>query len=483
MSTLLDLQPGALWGYFDQITRIPRPSKREALILKYLQDFAQAHELPCEQDSTGNLLITKPATAGMESRPGVIVQTHVDMVCEKNSDVTFDFEHDAIRTRIDGDWVKATGTTLGADCGVGMAAQLALLASNDVAHGPLEALFTVDEETGLTGAFGLSDQLLKGRYLLNLDSEDEGQLFIGCAGGIDTLATFTSHTEPLEANHLFFRLEISGLLGGHSGDDIDKGRGNSNKLLTRFLWRADRRFGLRLCTMDGGNLRNAIPREAHAIFALPHHTVKAFLSDFEAQCEAVQREYALAEPHLDIALSEAPAQATVLDLTTQHALLNALCAVPNGVQSMSAAMPGLVETSTNLASVKFTAPHQIVVTTSQRSSLESGRDATAASVRATFELAGATVHHSDGYPGWNPDPTSRLVSLACRSYADLFGSQPTVRAIHAGLECGLFLRKYPHLEMLSFGPTVLGAHSPDERVEISTVDKFWRLLTDLLTRI
>lgn len=483
MSAISELTPAAIWHFFDEITRVPRPSKKEGKITAYLVDFAKARGLACRKDATGNVVIFKEATPGLEDRPAVVLQSHMDMVTEKNSDVNFDFERDAIQTRVEDGWVKATGTTLGADCGIGMAASLAVLAADDVPHGPLECLFTVDEETGLTGAFGLDADMLSGKYLINLDSEDEGELFIGCAGGIDTLATFDYANESVPKNHTFFRIDLQGLVGGHSGDDIDKGRGNSNKLLNRFLWQGARKFDLRLTYFNGGNLRNAIPREAYAIFGVPAKSVARMQEYFALYRKAIQAEFKATEPALNVTLAEMPEPTSVVDQTTQAALLSALCGLPNGVLAMSRTMEGLVETSTNLASVKFTDNRHITVTTSQRSSVESAKDEAAASVESVFALAGAEVIHSDGYPGWNPDPDSYLLEVTKRSYEELFGVTPKIRAIHAGLECGLFLQKFPWLEMVSFGPTLRGVHSPDERLEIASVGKFWKLLIDVLAKL
>ena len=482
-SSLTDLTPTAIWHFFDEITRIPRPSKKEEKMIAYLIDFAQQRGLSYRQDSTGNVVILKAATPGLENRPKVVLQSHMDMVTEKNNDVLFDFEQDAIRTRVKEGWVKAEGTTLGADCGIGMAAALAVLDATDLAHGPLECLFTVDEESGLTGAFGLGDDMLTGHYLINLDSEDEGELFIGCAGGVDTLGTFTYQPEPVPAHYAFFRIDLQGLLGGHSGDDINKGRGNSNKLLTRFLRHATQAFLLRLSHFDGGNLRNAIPREASAIFGVPASSVADMKAYFDRYVAEIRAEFHLTEPGLTASLREMPTPTAVIDLPTQTAVLNALCALPNGVLAMSQAIEHLVETSTNLASVKFTDPHHITVTTSQRSSVESAKVEAASSIEAVFELAGAQVLHSDGYPGWAPNPDSPLLAVTCASYERLFGVAPQVKAIHAGLECGLFLEKFPDLDMVSFGPTLRGVHSPDEKLEIASVDKFWKLLVDVLAHL
>lgn len=483
MSAIASLEPKSVWEIFDAITQVPRPSKKEGKIIEFLLDFARKHGIECHKDATGNVLMRKPATPGCEALPPIVVQSHMDMVCEKRSDLDFDFEKEPIRTRIDGGWVRAEGTTLGADDGIGMAAALAVLVDPAVEHGPVEALFTVDEETGLTGAFGLEPGLLRGKYLVNLDSEDEGELFIGCAGGVDTLATFRYEEEAAPKGFVWFRLKVAGLLGGHSGDDIDKGRANSNKLAARLLWEGVRSCGLRLSRFDGGNLRNAIPREAEALCGVPAEYGEAFAEYAGRFAEEMRAEYAYTEPDLTMELTRAAAPASVIDATTQHNLLHALVGVANGPVAMSFAMPGLVETSTNLASVKFADGHRIVVATSQRSSVESAKEYAMRMVESVFALAGAEVVHSEGYPGWAPDPKSKLLEATVACYRDRFGVEPRVRAIHAGLECGLFLEKYPELEMVSFGPTLRGVHSPDERLDIASVTKFWQLLTDLLKRI
>ncbi len=478
--TIRDLQPKLIWEIFDEITAVPRPSKHEEKIIEYLLDFAKRYNLEAERDQIGNVVIRKAATAGYEGVPTVILQSHMDMVCEKNSDTVHDFMTEPIRTKIEDGWVKAEGTTLGADCGIGMAAALAVLVDSTVEHGALEALFTVDEETGLTGAFNLGEGMLTGKYLINLDSEDEGEIFIGCAGGVDTLGYFDYQTEKLPAGYEYYRIGVSGLKGGHSGDDIDKGLGNANKILAHFLYDAER-FGIRLGMFDGGNLRNAIPREAYAVVAVPEHTALIFETSLANYVSAVKALYAATEPNLKITLAQA-AEQPVIDEDTQSSLLAAIVGLPNGVLAMSQTMKGLVETSTNTASVKFV-DGKIVVTTSQRSSVEIAKKNAMHSVEAVLALSGATVEHSDGYPGWTPNPNSSLLSWSIDSYKSLFGAEPKVRAIHAGLECGLFLEKYPHLEMVSFGPTLRGVHSPDERLEIATVDKFWRLLLDVLKRV
>ena len=478
------MEPKLIWEQFDDITRVPRPSKKEEKIIAWLQEFAAKHGFEHETDATGNVVIRKAATAGYENRPAVILQSHMDMVCEKRSDVEFDFENDPIRTFIKDGWVYAEGTTLGADCGIGMAAALAVLLDETLEHPAIEALFTVDEETGLTGAFGLGEGMLTGKYLVNLDSEDEGELFIGCAGGIDTVATMTYESEELPEDYTFVRLEVGDLLGGHSGDDIDKGRANSNKLLARFLYNAIDKFQVALAEFDGGNLRNAIPREAYAIVGVPSAEVEDFEERYLEFGQMMMEEFKHTEPRMRFAVTDAEAPKHVMSNDDMCYLLLTLVGLPNGVLGMSFAMPGLVETSSNLASVKFDLEKQeIKVTTSQRSSVESAKLYASQHIESVFYLAGFDVEHSDGYPGWAPNPESKLLTESVECYRKLFGTEPKVRAIHAGLECGLFLEKYPHLEMVSFGPTLRGVHSPDERLEISTVDKFWKLLVELLRTI
>ena len=482
MSEIKNLQPKLVWEIFDEITKVPRPSKHEEKIGQYLVDFAKKHNLEYQCDAIGNVVIRKSATAGYENRPTVVLQAHTDMVCEKNSDKVFDFNNDAIQTFIDGVWVEADGTTLGADDGIGMAAALALLVDETLAHPAIEALFTVDEETGLTGAFNLGEGMVQGKYLINLDSEDEGEVFIGCAGGVDTLAYMPLVTEKAPAEYTYYKVAVSGLLGGHSGDDIDKGHANSNKWAARIAERATRLFGARLSYFDGGNLRNAIPREAYIVLGVPSDNATAFENDVEAFGKALCAEFAIVEKGAKVECIKTTTPATVLAEATQRNLLLALMSVPSGVLAMSAAMPGLVETSTNLASVKFR-DDEIVITTSQRSSVESAKEYAKLHVESVFLAVGCEVVHSDGYPGWAPNPSSTLLECTKEAYRKLFGTEPKVRAIHAGLECGLFLEKYPHLEMVSFGPTLRGVHSPDERLEIATVDKFWKLLVEVVATI
>ncbi|MCK4361114.1 MAG: aminoacyl-histidine dipeptidase [Bacteroidales bacterium] len=479
---LLNLKPERLWYYFTEILKIPRPSKREEKIAEYLIKFGQKHNLETIQDETGNILIRKPASKGKENVKSIVLQSHIDMVCEKNSDIVHDFDRDPIQAWIDGEWVKAKGTTLGADDGIGIAAQLAILESNDIEHGPVECLFTIDEETGLTGAFGLKSDLLKSNILLNLDSEDEGELFIGCAGGKDTLANLHFLKENVPDNITAFKITVGGLKGGHSGDDIQKGLGNANKILNRLLWNATNRYGMRLSVFDGGNLRNAIAREAYAIVTVSAKSQNKFIKYVEDFEKTIQKEYKITEPDLKVKAYSTQTPEFLIDITSQNKLLNAVYACPHGVITWSAEIPNFVETSTNLASVK-TLKDEFLITTSQRSSVESAKKDICDMVASVFKLAGAKVKHTDGYPGWKPNPDSEIVDITENSYKKLFNQQPKVRAIHAGLECGLIGHTYPKMDMISFGPTLRGVHSPDERLNIETTEKFWDLLIDVLKNI
>ncbi len=482
MSVFQGLEPKEVWHYFSEICQVPRPSKKEEKIIAYLMDFGKKHKLETKSDEAGNVLLLKPATKGMENRKPIILQSHMDMVCEKNSDVQHDFYKDPINPKVDGDWVKAEGTTLGADDGIGMATQMAILASSTIEHPALECLFTVDEETGLTGAFALEKGFLKGRTLINLDSEDEGELFIGCAGGIDTLATLNYSIRPVPRKSVAFKIRIKGLRGGHSGDDIHKGHGNANKILNRFLWEASRAYSIRINKFEGGNLRNAIPREAYAIVTIKQKYVVPFEKDFSDYCKMIFKEKGV-ETKLVFDLNKVEMPRYVMKMRDQWSLLDAMYACPNGVIAMSHDMPGLVETSTNLASVKFHEGNLIEIVTSQRSNIDSAKRNIANMVASVFHLAEAQVQHSDGYPGWTPNKNSEILKIAEDSYHKLFAHKPVVRAIHAGLECGLFLEKYPDMDMVSFGPTLRGVHSPDEKLSIPSVDKFWKHLLDVLKNI
>ncbi len=483
MRKVKELFPQPLFNYFESICQVPRPSKKEDKIRKYLLEFAKENNLNSKTDDAGNLLITKPASPGKEKVPTVILQTHMDMVCEKNSDKKFNFENDPIEPIVTDGWVKADGTTLGADCGIGIAAQMAVLTSTNIKHGPVECLFTVDEETGLTGAFALKPDFLTGSVLLNLDSEDEGELFIGCAGGIDTLATFSFEKEKVKINSFPLKLSVSGLMGGHSGDDIHKNRGNAIKILTRFLWNANNKYAIQLSKFDGGNLRNAIARESSVVVVVHDDQKDDLLTDFDKFTAELMNEFEINEPNLKLKAIETTMPESVIDKTTQKNLLNALYACPHGVLEMSTRMENMVETSTNLASVKFEKEDKIVVTTSQRSELQSRKKYAADMVHAVFEMAGAKVSNSGEYPGWTPNPNSKILKTTVDSYKRLFSNEPVVRSIHAGLECGLILEKYPELEMVSFGPTIKGAHSPNEKLNIATTGKFWKHLVDVLENI
>lgn len=476
-----ELAPQIVWGYFDEITRIPRPSKREEKIRQHLRAFAAQNSLPIREDAMGNIVITRPAAAGCEERATVILQSHVDMVCEKEPGMEFDFDSQPIETYIDGPWVKARGTTLGADCGIGMALQMAALTDPSLQTGAIEALFTVDEEQGLTGAMNIGEGMLTGSRMINLDSEDEGEIYIGCAGGVDTLATFEANMRkaPSKKEYDFYKIVVGGLCGGHSGDDINKGRANANKVLTRELWHIMSHHDVKLCNIDGGNLRNAIARDAWATVALPKAHSQTIISEIEELATAIMAEYAFTEPYMSITTEPTTQPTSKIATVTAHILVATLQAAPHGVQSMSRTMPGMVETSTNLASVKIIGD-EIVVTTSQRSSVESAKQDIAFTVESLFRLAGATVRHTDGYPGWAPNPSSPFVELAAFTYEQVFGRKAAVKVIHAGLECGLFLTKYPNLDIISIGPTILGAHSPAERLEIATVSMAWDFLRRLL---
>lgn len=483
MNSLSSLSPTIVWKYFSEITNIPRPSKKEGKIISYLQEFGRKNGLETLVDEVGNVLIRKPATVGCENKKTLALQAHVDMVCEKDNDVQHNFETDPIHAYVDGDWVKAKGTTLGADDGIGVAAMLAVLSSDNIEHGNLECLFTVDEETGLSGAFALKEGFLKANILINLDSENDSELFIGCAGGIDTVAEFDYQQEESPEKYFFFNVSVKGLKGGHSGDDIDKGLGNANKILTRYLWQLNKKTDLRISHIDGGNLRNAIAREASALVAVPWKDKEMVRIELNHFTHDVEMELLSKEPGLKLLLESESAQDFCMDKDTGNRLLNVLYACPHGVIAMSNEMKGLVETSTNLASIKCLKNNKIQVTTSQRSSTESLKYDVMYMVESVFLLAGAKVSHGDGYPGWKPNPDSEIVKTTADCYRRLFKEEPHIRAIHAGLECGLFLKKYPQLDMVSFGPTLLGVHSPSERVNIQSVNKFWQLLCEVLRNV
>ena len=494
---LSNLKPAAVWRYFGEIMQIPRPSKHEERISAYLQQFGLDHGLETLHDDLGNVLIRKPASKGYEQSQGVCLQAHMDMVCEKNGDKQFDFMNDAIQPILDGEWLTADGTTLGADDGIGVAAILAILADDTIEHGPLEALFTVDEETGLTGAGGLSTEWLRSDILLNFDDEDEGEFCIGCAGGIDTVVALDYNTRYCPVGEVAYRVKVSGLKGGHSGDDINKGLANANKLLTRILWNGTEYYKIGLARIDGGNLRNAIAREAWADIVVAKDMDADFKKMVAEMTDHLKFEFRSTEPGLQVELLPIDMPQLLIDRDTQHNLLNALLACAHGVLAMSREIPNFVETSTNLASVKMdevsssesadseagNKKQKIYITTSQRSSVESAKQAAAQKIEATFRLIGAEVSHSDGYPGWTPNPDSRVLKVGVETYKQMFGHDPVVRAIHAGLECGLIGEKYPRMDMISYGPTLRGVHSPDERIEIKTVQMFWNLTLQILKNL
>lgn len=474
---MLNLKPSKVFYYFNEITKIPRPSKKEEKMSLWLEETGKKMGLATKRDKVGNVLIAKPATPGKENVTPVVLQAHMDMVCEKNNDKVFDFEKDAIETYIDGEWLKAKGTTLGADDGIGVAIALAILDDPDLEHGPIEALFTIDEETGLTGAKAVEAGFMNGKMLLNLDSEDEGQFFIGCAGGQDTVATLPCEFEPAEEDCEFFKIEVKGLQGGHSGDDINKGRGNAVKLLARILWNAYSDFNLRVADINAGNLRNAIAREGFAVVAVPKEYVKDWKAYVAQMDKTYKEEFHTTDAGVTVTLAPAEAVKVVFEETFQIDVLNALVVCPHGVVAMSQDIPGFVETSTNLASVKIV-DGNVVFTTSQRSSVESKKQAIVDKVSTTFWMIGADVENSDGYPGWNPNPNSEALRVLVEAYHNVFHKEPQVLAIHAGLECGLFSEKYPDMDMVSFGPTLRGVHSPDEKLEIATVQMCWDLIVE-----
>lgn len=478
-----DLKPELIWKCFDEVTKIPRPSCHEEQIRDFLLKFAADNNIDVKTDKVGNVVMKKPATAGYENAPTVILQAHMDMVCEKNNDVEHDFSKDPIDTYIDGDWVKARGTTLGADNGIGVAAAMAAMIDKDLVHGPLEALFTVNEEIGLEGAENLGKDMISGSILINMDSEDDGEIFVGCAGGIDTTADFTYQRSFTPENFVYMRVAVKGLLGGHSGSDINLGRANANKVIARFIWECSQKWNITVCEIEGGNLRNAIPREAHAVFGVHsdhHEELKRYLKKYH---EAIISEYAGIEPSMELIVEAYERPQYCIDSETSIRLIRAIYSAPHGVFSMSHDIEGLVETSTNLAAVKMIDNNLVRITTSQRSSVESRKEDIAGQVEAHFQLAGAKVYHSDGYPGWAPNMKSPIMKISADAYEELFGVRPAIKAIHAGLECGLFLTKHPKLDMVSFGPTMTGVHSPDEKLLIPTVEKFWKHLERVLEKV
>lgn len=483
MEKIEDLEPSLIWKYFQEICTIPRPSFKEQKMIEYLVSFGKKNNLETVVDEAGNVLIKKTASKGLEKRKSICLQSHLDMVTEKDNKSTHNFETDPIKPVIQDGWIKANGTTLGADNGIGIATQLAILADKNITHGPLECLFTVEEEVGLKGAGKLKKGFLKSNTLINLDSEDEGELFIGCAGGVDTIAVFKFKSKITPQGSKAFKVVLGGLKGGHSGDDINKNRGNSLKLLNKFLWTLSKKMKIKLSIFEGGNLRNAIPREAQAIFVIDTNLEQKLNEEFEKFKKDLNKDLSEFEPDLSVTLNSVVLPALVLKRKSQERLLNAVYACPNGPIAMSRVITDLVETSTNLASVKFTGNNEITISTSQRSSVESAKTEIANTVKSVFELAGANVTQSDGYPGWNPDTNSEILNISRNAYKKLFGNEPKVKAIHAGLECGMFKKIYPNLDMVSFGPTIREVHSPNEKIEIATVKKFWDLLLEVLKEV
>ena len=498
-----------VFDIFAEICKVPRPSKHEEQISRWLQSFAAAHGIECVADEAMNVIMRVPATPGYEDHEGVILQAHMDMVCEKNGDVAHDFMTDPIETYIDGEWLKAEGTTLGGDDGIGISMALAAITDPELPHPAIECLFTVDEETGLTGAMKLQNGMLRHKRLINLDSEDDGQIFIGCAGGIDTLAKM--HYTPIslcqpsglsgEAGLIAIRLSVGGLMGGHSGDDINKGRANANQILVWFLARIMPQTEVQLASINGGNLRNAIAREAEAVIAIPmafKEQIRIEWNHFVAQMEQV---FGAVETDMRLDLETTDMPETFIPADKAYRLVMALCECPHGMIAMSHDIPGLVETSTNLASIKMKSVSDsglsaqrsvseavcqsegrsyIEINTSQRSSKESSKHHLKWVVEQALSMACDEVTHGDGYPGWTPNPSSPLLDITKKAYIDLFKSEPKVLAIHAGLECGLFLEKYPYLDMVSIGPQMYGVHSPQERLSIPSTDRCYAWLCQIL---
>jgi dipeptidase D len=477
-----NLEPKSLWNHFADLNSVPRPSKKEERVRQFMVDFGKNLNLPTRVDEIGNVIITKPASPGMEHKAPIVMQSHLDMVHQKNASTHFDFDKDGIKMYVDGDWVKADGTTLGADNGIGVATIMAILASNDIDHPAMEALFTIDEETGMTGAQGLKGGELHGKYLLNLDTEDDDELSIGCAGGIDISVSKWYTEEPAPQGMQAFEVHLKGLNGGHSGMDIHKGFGNANKLLNRVLWSGYEKFGMRLSSFDGGGLRNAIPREAFAKVLIAADKVSAFKSHVNGMLDELKKEYGYTDPNLVLEASETALEGGVMPIELQKQLLASIYACPNGIYRMSPDIPDLVQTSNNLARVEVLNGH-ITVLCLTRSSVDSEKMDLANAIKANFFGLDADVTFSGSYPGWTPLPGSAIVKLMSDLYREMFDGEPNVAACHAGLECGLLGTHYPEMEMISFGPNIRGAHSPDEKVQVSSVQKFWKYTLETLKRI
>ena len=479
-----DLKPASVFEQFAKINSIPRPSKREERMIEYLKAWGESHHLETIVDETGNVLIRKPASKGYEDRKTVILQSHMDMVCDKLVDVDFDFDKDAIQTYVDGEWLRAKGTTLGADDGIGCAIELAILEADDIEHGPLECVFTRDEETGLSGAEGMKPGFMTGDFLINLDSEDEGEIFVSCAGGRNTQAKFTFKREEAPAGSFFLRGQLKGLCGGHSGDDINKKRANAIKLLGRFLFQTMNRYeGVRLAEFHSGKLHNAIPRDGQFVIAVPHDVKENVKADWNIFAAQVEDEYHVTDTQMVWTMESTEAQPVIEDRVARN-FVWAVQAVDNGVYAIcqDPELNGMVETSSNIAAI-HTTDNEINILSSQRSNVMSNLDNMCATFRATFQLAGAEAWSSDGYPAWKMKAESHLRDTVVETYKELFGKEPVVRGIHAGLECGLFSERYPNLDMVSFGPTLRDVHTPDERLLIPTVQMVWNHLLLVLKRI
>jgi dipeptidase D len=476
---LQNIEPQAIWRNFCALNAIPRPSKKEEKVIAFIKAFGNHLGLETITDETGNVLIKKPATAGMQHRKTIILQSHLDMVCQKNNDTDFDFDHQGIEMYIDADWVKAKGTTLGADNGIGVASIMSVLESNSIAHPAIEALFTIDEETGMTGAFGLKPGFLSGEIMLNLDTEEDDEIDIGCAGGVDVTLQKTYPLEKIDSQLMAYSITISGLQGGHSGMDIHKGLGNANIILSRFLFQAIE-HGAQLIALDGGSLRNAIPREASAQFALHHHD--AFLEGFEALKTDILSEYAVLEPNIDIANVTIAAPSKALSVAASVQVIATLRSMYHGVMRMSPDVVDLVEASNNLAKITLNEGFFELCHLS-RSSVDSSKKDVTERLSGIALLSGMQISITGAYPGWKPKPEAEIIKIMARIYEDKFGHKARIVSCHAGLECGIIGAHYPQMEMVSFGPNIRGAHSPDEKVSISSVQKFWVYLQEILSRI
>jgi dipeptidase D len=472
------LEPQSLWSHFSDLNAIPRPSKKEERVIAFMKSFGESLGLPTFVDPIGNVIIKKPATPGMEDRQTVVLQSHLDMVHQKNADTEFDFDKEGIKMFVDDDWVKAKGTTLGADNGIGVATIMALLSSSDIPHPSLEALFTIDEETGMTGAQELQEGILDGTILLNLDTEDDRELTIGCAGGIDITAS-GKYSEEQAPGLSFHKLTVKGLTGGHSGMDIHLGRGNANKLLNRILLEASDKFELRISEFDGGGLRNAIPREAWAIIGVPEGKLDSFSTWLKSVTEVIKTEYHTTDPNLNVIVEAVEGDFSLFEKPFQYNMLRSIAACPNGIFRMSPDIEHLVQTSNNLARVLISKGEYTVLCLT-RSSVDSEKMDLANNIKGVFELSGADVNLEGSYPGWTPNPDSSIVKIMADLYRSVFSSEPDVNACHAGLECGIIGSHYPKMDMISFGPNIRGAHSPDEKVQISSVQKFWSFLLETL---